>query len=108
MRTWYALLVAPMLVLLDQGIAYATAGWACANQSVAAMQIVHALFFTAVIAGVVLAAGQWRAARGAATADDALAAHRFLAGLALASAAFSSIVILALWIPTWILAACLS
>jgi hypothetical protein len=99
MRIWFALLAAPLLALADQAIAYATAGWGCANQNGIAMQLLHAGFLAAVLGGTVAA---WQMRRAT---SPGIVRH-FLAGLATASGALSALVIFAMWIPTWIVAAC--
>ena len=80
MRTWFALLAAPVLALADQAIAYAAA----------------------------IAAGQrWRAT-ALAPAGEAGARRHFLAGIATGTATLSALVILAMWIPAWLLSPCFS
>jgi hypothetical protein len=107
MITWFALLGTPVLMLMDQLISYATAGWACANQDPLALHLAHGVFLACTLAGAVAAANRWRATRTAEGADEALAGRHFLAGVAAASAALSSLVIVAMWIATWIVAACI-
>jgi hypothetical protein len=106
MRIWFALLAAPILALADQSVAYATAGWACANQHAFAMHGVHLLFLAATLAGTLAAWPLWRATSSAKASDETRARRHFLAGLATASGAFSALVIMAMWIPTWVLAPC--
>src|SRR5204863_8572883 len=95
MRIWFALLAAPLLALADQAIAYATAGWGCANQNVLAMQLVHAGFLAAVLAGTVAAWRKWRATRAGGQTGSPWIVRHFLAGLATASGALSALVIFA-------------
>ena len=106
MRIWPALLVAPLLALLDQAIAYATAGWECARQGTVAMQGVHAFFLVAALACTFIAWQRWRETITAADHGSPAEVRHFLAGVATASGAFSSLVIFALWIPTWMVSAC--
>lgn len=108
MRIWFALLLAPVLALADQSIAYATAGWACAHQGVLAMHGVHLIFVAMVVASTFAASQLWRATAGPAGADEPLARRHFLAGIATASGALSTAVILAMWIPNWLLSPCFS
>jgi hypothetical protein len=106
MRIWFALLLAPILALTDESIAYATAGWACAHQATLAMHGVH-LFFVVVVIVSTFAAGQlWRATKAPAGADETIVRRHFLAGLATASGALSATAILVMWVPNWLLSPC--
>jgi len=107
MRIWIALLVAPVLALTDQSVAYAVVGWACAHQSAYAIHLVHLLFFVATAACAVIA---WQARQRAAPANATVeAAERdFLVPLATASAALSALAVAAMWIPTWLIASCIA
>ena len=107
MRIWFALLAAPVLALADQSVSYATVGWACAHQQAIAVHAVHALFLVATVVGTVAAWQLWRATAAAQPSDEVLARRHFLAGLATASSALSSLVIVAMWFPTWVLAPCI-
>jgi hypothetical protein len=108
MRTWFALLVAPILALTDQSVAYAMTGWACAHQQAVAVHGVHVLFLAATIAGTFAAWGLWRATLPSKTRNETLARRHFLAGLATASGALSALAIAAMWIPNWLLSPCLA
>jgi hypothetical protein len=106
MRTWFALLLAPVLALADQSIAYATAGWACAHQQSVAVHAVHIAFLAAVLASTFMAWQLWRMTSPSADAGEPAARRHFLAGLATASGALSALVIAAMWIPAWVLSPC--
>ena len=106
MRIWFALLAAPVLALVDQSVAYAMTGWACANQQAIAMHGVHAVFLAATLAGAGAAWGIWRATSSLNRRDETLARRHFLAGLAIASALRSALAIVAMWIPNWLLSPC--
>src|SRR5438034_9536689 len=106
MRIWFALLLAPVLALADQGIAYATAGWACANQQSIAVHGVHFVFLAAVIVATIMAWQLWRMAPAAGAGEEPVARRHFLAGIATASGALSALVIAAMWIPSWMISPC--
>jgi hypothetical protein len=108
MRIWFALLAAPILALADQGIAYAAAGWACAHQQALAGHALHGIFFVACVAAAIAAGQLWRVQPRPAPAEEPSARRHFLAGIATASAALSALVILAMWIPNWLLSPCFS
>jgi len=105
MSIWLALLVAPALALADQAIAYAAVGWSCTHERVVVVHAIHALFLVAATASLVPAWRLWTATP--AGGDEAIRRRRFLAGLAIASAALSMLVIAAMWMPTWVIAPCI-
>jgi hypothetical protein len=106
MRTWLALLVAPVLALTDQGVAYALASWVCAGTSRWALHLPHALLLAATLTATLLAWTAWRAIAPGDDGRGVLARRRLMAGAAIASGAFSSLVIVALWIPGWLISPC--
>jgi hypothetical protein len=105
MRIWFALLAAPILALADQTVSYAAAGWTCANQATWIAHAVHGAFFAACVAGALAAWPLWRATQPA-PAEEAIAGRHFLAGIAMACAVLSALVILAMWLPNWMLSPC--
>jgi len=105
MRIWFALLVAPMLALADQSVSYAAAGWTCARANGFVGHGVHALFLAGTITAAVLGWRLWLETRVAAP-DERTASRHFLAGVGIASAVLASAVIVAMWIPHWMLSPC--
>lgn len=106
MRTWFALLLAPVLALADQGIALAMASWLCARQHTLPMHALHAAFAAAIVVATLLAWRLWRDTAGA--SDEAIARRHFMAGLAAAMGALCAAVVLAMWIPPWLLSPCVA
>lgn len=106
MRIWLALLVAPALALIDQSLAYAVVGWSCAQQVVAPVHAVHALFLAAAVAATLGARGAWRDTPLADPGHPDGLQRRFLARIAMAVAALSALAIVAMWIPTWLISPC--
>ena len=106
MRTWFALLVVPVLVLVDQSLAYVTSGWACAHQNTLAVHGVHLPFLLAAAVGTVAAWQGWRRSSPMRRENETLARRHFLAGLATGAAALSIVVITAMWAVTWVLRSC--
>jgi hypothetical protein len=106
MRIWFALLLAPVLMLTDQSVAYSTTGWACATQHPLAVHGVHAVFLIATMVGTVLAWQLWRDTQPPHGDSETLARRHFLAGLATASGALSALTIAAMWLPVWFIASC--
>ena len=107
MRIWWPLLLAPVLALTDQSIAYATAGWACAHQQPMAIHALHALFLAGCIAGIVMGVGMWRRPL-ASVADEGQKVRHFLAGVGVASATLAAAVIVAMWIGASLLSPCVA
>lgn len=108
MRVFAAFIVAPFLALMDQSVAYAFAGWACAHQQEAVPHAVHAVFLVAVLAATFFAWTTARAALPAMREEAGFSVHRhdMLAACALALGALSAAVIVALWIPQFVLSPC--
>ena len=109
MRIWFALLVAPVLALADQGMSLAATNWACAAQRPIAVHLVHALFLIPVAASIVPAWRLWRVPVSTATErPHSVEEIRFLAGIAAGTAAISAAAIVAMWMTTWVIAPCYS
>ena len=98
MAIFIALIVAPLLALADQSIALAMVSASCARGGTLALHAVHLAFLAATIAAAFFALARWRAATP----------HKFLAGIAVASAALSSLAIAAMWIPVWLISPCIA
>jgi hypothetical protein len=108
MRIWIALLVAPMLALTDLTIAFATVSWACAHQAAFSVHLVHAAFFALTLASTLAAWTAWREGTGATANGDTPPQAHFLAGVATASAALSTLTVAAMWMPVSVIAPCIS
>lgn len=108
MRTWIALIVAPILALTDLTIAFATVSSSCAHQLVFAVHAVHGGFFVATLTCTLAAWTAWRAGASASTSGETPAQAHFLAGIATAAAALSTIAVLAMWMPAALIAPCIS
>jgi hypothetical protein len=108
MRIWVALLVAPLLALVDQSVAYSTVTWSCAHGHALAVHASHALFLAAIAAATLFAWQLWRETRAVRSRGEDLARRHFMAGIALASGALSGLVVIAMWIPAWVLAPCIA
>jgi hypothetical protein len=104
---WFALLVAPILALADQAVALSMTVWACRGQHALALHVVHTAFALATAAATLLAWRRWRESATGTAASEATARRHFLAGMALGVAALSLLVIVAMWVPTWLLSSCL-
>ena len=111
MGNWPALLAAPAVALADQSVIYALVTPSCAHQSMLAPNLVSAAALAACVWMSRGAWRNWRAARAergpAAGATDAAPDRRaFLAPMACAVGALSCLVVLAMWVPQWVLSPC--
>jgi hypothetical protein len=106
MRTWPALLLAPVLALADQSVAYAMVGWSCAWQNHAAAHWVHGAFLLATLATLIPAWRAHRTTRDPAGLSDNGSRAALTARSALLVGALSAAMIGAMWIPQWVLSPC--
>jgi hypothetical protein len=107
MRIWLALIVAPLLALADQAVAFSLVGWACAHQSPVLLHASHAVFLALATATAVTGCLHWRETSSvAAGTPEAARQVRFLAGIATTVASLSALAIVAMWIPTWMISSC--
>jgi hypothetical protein len=117
--SWPALLLAPLVALAQQSIAYSLVTPACAQQSRAVLHAVSAVSLVLVVALTALAWRAWRG-DGARTARDsggkravtvadgggASARPRFVELVAVIVGALSALVCATLWLPVWMLSPC--
>jgi hypothetical protein len=109
MRAAPTLVLAPMLALVDQSVAYAFVPWGCAHQHALGIDAVHAVFLAATL---LLAARSWRDLRAATAAAAAAGVEgwpgdrRMIARIGLLAGLLSALVIAAMWIPHWAISPC--
>ena len=115
MPSWPALLAAPSLALTHLSVAYALVTPSCAAQHTGWLHLSSVGFLAVVIAFTAMAFAETRSRRAGrsdpeATMDSDLAAVRpwFIAGVATLVGLLSSLVILGIWIPQWMLSPCVS
>ena len=109
MWIWPALVIAPTLALADQAIAFSLVNWCCAHQSVLPIHLSHLIFLLIVSSIALAAGGAWSRTRGGATmASEHVRQAHFLAGVATIVAALSALTVIAMWIPTWMVSACIA
>lgn len=108
MRIWLALVVAPILALTDLTVAFATVSPACAHQLPLALHFVHGGFFVATLICTLAAWTAWRASATAPANGETPAQARFLAGIATAAAALSTVAVMSMWSPVLVIPACIS
>jgi hypothetical protein len=124
LRSWPALLLAPLIALADLSVVYSLVTPACMRQDRSGLHAVAAASLVIVLALTLLAWRAWRdgtaRVRGDATvamangprdvtrADGDVAAdrQRFVALIAVLVGALSGWVCVALWLPIWLLSPC--
>jgi hypothetical protein len=105
-RSWPALLVAPLVALGQQSSMYALVPPACEGAGVA---LLHAIAGAAVAACAAMTAMAWRSRKeaGRAGADERTSARRrTLAVVATMVGVFSTLVCAAMWAPVWLVSPC--
>jgi hypothetical protein len=105
---WTGVLLPPIVFLIHLEVAYALVPKACSSRSTLALHLVHL-----VCLGLVLLAGliAWRCwkATGATWPGEGggpLARNRFMAGIGVLMSGFVALVVLADWIPSFMLNPC--
>ena len=108
MRTWPALLGTPSIVLVTLTVNYALVPQACASGNGAPMGTFSMLALAFSIAATIVAWRRWREMRLFASAEDAALPARagFVACVATLTGATSTLALLAMWIPQWVIPAC--
>nr|HET7859278.1 hypothetical protein [Caldimonas sp.] len=118
MLSWPALLLAPLVALAQQSIAYALVTPACAQPSRGVLHAVAAVSLVLVLAMTAMAWRAWRAppAPGEVRGDEravtfadgigASARRRFVDLVAVAVGALSALVCVVQWLPIWMLSPC--
>ena len=105
---WTGLLLAPAAFLLNLEIAYAVVPAACSSQSLLLVHGVHLVCLVLASLGALSAWRSWRTA-GESWPGDAggpVSRSRFMAGLGLLTSALFLLVIVAQWIPSFMLNPC--
>ena len=105
---WTGVLLAPLAWLANLELAYLLVHPSCSRDATLPVHAVHAVCLLLALAGGLTAWRTWRTAGGRWPADEGgpVARTRFLAGLGLAVSALFALVIVAQWIPSFVLDAC--
>ena len=111
LTVWPALLLAPLLALGHLSLAYSLVTPSCARQDSAGLHGLAAASLVLALGMTLLAWRDWHLlpkADDVTTSDASQAGSRprFVALMATLVGAFSSLVILAMWLPLWILSPC--
>ena len=105
---WLGLLLAPAAFLVNLEIAYAVVPHACSSGSRLLVHLVHAVCVVVAAAGALTALRMWRLTGQTWPGETGgrLARSRFLAGQGLFLSLLFVLVILAQWIPSFVLTPC--
>jgi hypothetical protein len=108
MRSWPGLLGTPLLALADQSVAYAFVPYSCSHQQSVVLHAVHAVFLVAILACALHVWPRARPVIGHLRNDEGATVQRgdLMAILALSMAIFSAAIVVAMWIPQFLLAPC--
>lgn len=108
MWVWLALLVAPLLTLLNLTVVYALVATACEEQNILPLHVISVASLLLALLFTFMAWHQWQQtdALPAIPEDDASTRRSFLPAVASISGLLSTLVIAAQWIPQWILSPC--
>lgn len=110
MRIWLALLAAPSVALAAQAIMFALVTPSCSMQTRVAIHVVAVVALGLCVVFTLLARNAGAPIRYGADHDDGEAptTRHFLAVVAAAVGAISTLVVLAMWIAAWVLSPCFS
>jgi hypothetical protein len=105
---WTGVLLAPITVLLDLELAYALVPTACSSRNVLPVHLVHMASLLVALFGGLVAWGCWKAMGSTWPGEEngSLGWSRFMAGIGMLLSPFSALVIIAMWIPSFILNPC--
>jgi hypothetical protein len=105
---WIGLLVPPIVFLIDLEVAYALVPTACSARNRLPVHLVHLACLLLVLFSWVTARRCWKATGATWPADEGgpLGRSRFMAGVGVLMSALFALVILAMWIPSFILDPC--
>jgi hypothetical protein len=105
---WIGVLVPPIVFLIDLEVAYALVPTACSTQNRLPVHLVHLACLLLVLFSWLMVRRCWKAsgATWAAEQGGPLGSSRFLAGIGVLMSALFALVILAMWLPSFILDPC--
>ena len=105
---WTGLLLPPAAFLLNLEVAYALVPVACSSGATLPVHLVHLGCLILALVGGVFARRCWRATGSTWSGEEGgrLGRSRFMAGLGLLVSALFALVIVAQWIPSFLLSPC--
>jgi hypothetical protein len=105
---WVGLLLAPVAFLINLEVAYALVPTVCSSQNELPIHLVHLTCLLLTLYGLLTAWRCWSAAgaKWPGEEGDPLGRSRFMAGTGLLVSAMFALVIIAQWIPSFVLDPC--
>jgi hypothetical protein len=105
---WTGLLLAPAAFLINLEVAYALVPTACASSTKLLVHVVHAVCLALAVVGMLTAWRRWQLTGETwpGGAGGRLSRSRFMSGLGLLLSLFIVMVIVAQWIPSFVLSPC--
>jgi hypothetical protein len=105
---WTGLLLAPAAFLINLEVAYALVPTACASSTKLLVHVVHAVCLALAVVGTLTASRRWQLTGETwpGGAGGRLSRSRFMSGLGLLLSLFIVMVIVAQWIPSFVLSPC--
>jgi hypothetical protein len=105
---WTGVLLPPIVLLIDLEVAYALVPAACARRNSLPVHLSHLISLALVLFAGITALRCWRVLGSTWPAEDGstVARNRFLAGLGLLLSALFGLMIVAMWIPSFMLDPC--
>jgi hypothetical protein len=105
---WIGLLLAPTAFLINLEVAYALVPAACSSRNQLPVHLVHLTCLLLAVIGLLTAWRSWNVAGATWPGDrgEPLARSRFMAGLGLLSSVLFALIIVAQWIPSFVLDPC--
>jgi cytochrome c biogenesis factor len=105
---WAGVLLAPVAFLLNLELAYAVVPHACSSQNRLPVHLVHLVCLLIALVGGAFALRSWRSCGETWPGEEggAVSRSRFMAGLGLLLSVLFALVIVAQWIPSFVLSPC--
>jgi hypothetical protein len=105
---WIGLLLAPMAFLINLEVAYALVPTACSSHNELAVHLVHLACLLLTLYGLLTAWRSWKASGATWPGEqgEPLARSQFMAGTGLLVSTIFVLVIVAQWIPSFVLDPC--
>ena len=108
MKTWPAIVAAPLLALTDQSVAYALVPWSCSHQTTLWLHVTHVAFLAATLAILLPVLRGLQLEAPPSSPDEQGERRRFLTFAGSFIGALSALVIGAMWAMQWFIPACVS
>jgi hypothetical protein len=105
---WIGLLLPPIAFLLSLEVAYALVPAACSSRNELPVHLVHFICLVLALVGGLTAWRMWRATGATWSGEEGgpLARSRFMAGVGVFTSIMFALVIVAMWIPSFMLDPC--